>query len=325
MKKFFLGFSLSLILLSTVWVVGIYSQFHVGTPSSRWVFDAYQKKISTANNMQGNRLLIVAGSNALFGINTQKLENYWNRPAINLGVNAGLGLPYILHLAKNTAQSGDVILLPLEYALYLDDGKPNSQIVDYIIARDPSYLKEFSPVNFTQFIISMSPDRWVLGLSKPIDMPVTSGTYGAHHIDQHGDQILTSKNDRSEGDILAVSQAKVWQYGLRDLSEKGGWHQLKLFAQWAKDNNICIVAVPTVLLHHTQYDTDIVEKNFYDGLPRRITQLGIPYIGKPRDFMYPNEWFFDTDHHLQDWARDKHTDKLIRILDKNPLTYCPQL
>jgi hypothetical protein len=38
--------------------------------------------------------------------------------------------------------------------------------------------------------------------------------------------------------------------------------------------------------------------------------------------MYPADWFFDTDHHLQDWARARHTAKLIALLNQDPLSYC---
>lgn len=322
MNKTLFGLGLSLILLSCGWLLGLHQQLNVGTPSSRWVFDAYQHKISIARQYKEKRTLIVAGSNAMFGINSAQIEAFWNRPTINLGVNAGLGLDYIFYKAKQVARSGDVILLPMEYALYLDDGTPNAQIVDYAFARDPLYLQSLSPLNYLQFTFAMSPERWIQGLRRPIDSPVTNGTYGAHHLDQRGDQTFSSKSDRTEGGRLSVEQAKNWQYGARSIKEIGGWNMLASFSRWAKINGICLIAVPTVLLHHDQYDTDLIEKKFYDSLPNKIKTLGISFVGKPRDFMYPREWFFDTDHHLQDWARNRHTSHLIHLLNPDPLTYC---
>lgn len=322
MTKFLLGACSSFFILAGIWFIGLEAQYNVGTPSSRWVFDAYQKKIAIAEQSSKNRILIVAGSNALFGINSQKIELFWHRPTINLGVNAGLGLPYILYLAKKTAKPGDIILMPMEYALYLDSGEANSQIIDYAFARDPSYLQQLSTLDYLRFSFAMSPERWIQGLSRPIDLPVTAGTYGAHHLDDRGDQTHSSSNDRNESNKIAVKNAKEWSYGARALSEKGGWDSLLSFSLWANKNHVCLIAIPSVLLYKNKYATDPIEKNFYASLPRKIESLGIPYIGKPSDFMYPPEWFFDTDHHLQDWARNFHTEKIIHLLNSDPLSYC---
>ncbi|MDE2431070.1 MAG: hypothetical protein KGM99_20300, partial [Burkholderiales bacterium] len=64
---------------------------------------------------------------------------------------------------------------------------------------------------------------------------------------------------------------------------------------------------------------------FYSQLPHRLTALGIPYLGKPKDFMYPSSWFFDTDHHLQSWARARHTQKILQTIGQAPQKYCPEL
>ena len=41
------------------------------------------------------------------------LINYWQKPVINLAVNAGLGLPYILDVSHRVARPGDTILMVL--------------------------------------------------------------------------------------------------------------------------------------------------------------------------------------------------------------------
>jgi hypothetical protein len=269
-------------------------------------------------------VLVVAGSNAMFGIDSGQLEAYWHRPVVNLAGNAGLGLPYILDLSQRAAHNGDVILMPLEYALMLDDGKPNAQIIDYVMARDLDYWRSQPRIEQLRFAVGLAPDRWLQGLQHQPDAPVTSGTYGAHHLDARGDQTHTAPADRTDADKAAVAAVKPWDYGSRAASESGGWQQLARYAQWAHRHNVCLVAVPTVLLHHAKYDSDAADQAFYSSLPQRMGALGIPYVGKPMDFMYPPSWFFDTDHHLQDWARAKHTARLISLLAPNPLAYCRQ-
>lgn len=322
MKKFWSGVLLAGLALTASWLLGVRSQLNVPTQSSRWVFDAYQHKIAAANAVAGPRVLVVAGSNAMFGIDSRQLESFWNLPVINLAVNAGLGLPYILDASRRAARPGDFILMPMEYALYLDDGKPNSQVIDYVIARDMDYWRSLSRFEQLRFSAGMAPERWLHGLRRLPDAPVTSGTYGAHHLDAKGDQTHSGAADRSPADAAAVKAAKAWNYGTRAASENGGWALMAEYAHWARANNNCLVAVPTVLLHQAKYDTDTEDQAFYSGLANRLRAAGIAYAGQPKDFMYRPDWFFDTDHHLQDWARKLHTARLIKLLDRDPRRYC---
>ncbi|MCH8621924.1 hypothetical protein [Undibacterium sp. TS12] len=322
MKKFWLGMTGAFLTLSLAWIIGIKYQLGAPTASSRWVFDAYQHKIQAAQRSAGPRVLIVAGSNALFGINSGMLEDYWHKPVINLGVNAGLGLPYILDVSRRLAKPGDIILMPMEYALYLDDGKANSQIIDYVMARDLDYWRSLPRTEQLRFAAGLGADRLLHGLRHLPDGPVTSGTYGAHHLDARGDQTHSSPAERTPADIAAVQASKAWDYAHRANTETGGWSSMAAYAQWARANQICLIAVPTVLLHHNKYDANPEDRAFYAQLPQRLGKLGIEYLGKPRDFMYPVNLFFDTDHHLQDWARDKHTASLIALLKTRDKTAC---
>lgn len=303
-------------------MTGIEQQLMNGTPGSRWAFDAYQHKLAAAAQTPGPRVLVVAGSNAMFGIDSGQLADFWKRPVVNLGVNAGLGLPYILDVSKRVARAGDVILMPMEYALYLDDGQVNAQVIDYVIARDAAYWRGLSVADRFAFAVGLTPERWLQGLRRVPDPPVTSGVYGAHHLDARGDQTHTSAADQTAADVAGVTASQSWSYGARATKEKGGWAAIKAYGRWARDHGVCIVAVPTALLRHARYDQDPQEASFYAGVPKRITELGIEYVGSPKDFMYPASWFFNTDHHLQDWARVQHTQRLIKLLNPDPLAYC---
>jgi len=318
MRRFYAAAALGFVLLTLAWVAGLAAQLGAPTPTSRWVFEAYQKKDRIAAATPAPRILIVAGSSALFGLDSAALSRAWGRPVVNLAVNAGLGLRYILWQARQVARAGDSILLPLEYALYVDDDRPNAQIVDYAIARDRSYWRDLPAWRKAWFAAALSPDRWWMGLRRLGDPPVAAGLYGGHHIDALGDQTHTSPADRSPQDAADVAASRVWDYGAQAGSSRGGWPELAAFARWAGNSRVCLIAVPPSLLSQPRYVDDPVERAFYDGLPARVAGLGIPYFGHPRDFMYPADWFFNTDYHLQDWARREHTRRILDIQGLKP-------
>ena len=325
MKRFCLGVVLAWLVLSGLWLGGIERQLAVPTPSSRWVFEASALKTAAAARVTGPRVLVVAGSNAMFGIGSAQLEAFWGRPVINLAVNAGLGLRYILAASRRVARAGDVIVLPMEYALYLDAGGPNAQVIDFAIARDPDYWRSLDWRQRLGFAAGMAPERWLQGLRGLADPAISSGVYGAHHLDARGDQTHTAAADQSSADLAAVRSARTWHYGARAAREEGGWTLLADYAGWARAQGICVVAVPAALMHDQHYDHDPQEADFYASLPARIRATGLAYLGTPRDFMYPPDWFFNSEHHLQDWARREHTARLLALFQNDPLGACPKL
>ncbi len=322
MRRFLGGLGGAFLGCTLIWLVGFHLQRDVPTETSRWVFDAQQLKMAAAEAASGPRILVVAGSNALFGIDSAQIEAHWQRPAINLAINAGLRLPYILATSRRIARPGDIILLPIEYGLYLYDGKPSPQIIDYALARDPAYLDSLSLAERFRFALEIAPERWLRGLRVLPDPPVTSGTYGVHHIDRKGDQTHTQASDQTPAEKAEVAAAKPRNYGARARQEIDGWALLADYSRWAKTHNICLIAIPSAFLQQTEYETNPVEHDFYETLPARVRATGIPYYGRPQDFMYAADRFFNTDYHLQAWARTQHTAQLLKLLGPDPTTHC---
>ena len=322
MQRFYLAVFFGFVLTTLAWLAGLEAQLGAPTPSSRWVFEAYQKKARIAAAKSSPRILIIGGSSALFGLDSATLSHAWGRPVVNMAVNAGLGLHYILWQARQVARAGDMILLPLEYALFVDDDRPNAQIVDYAIARDNAYWRDLSPWRKAWVAAALSPDRWWEGLRGLDDPPITVGVYGGHNIDALGDQTHTSPTDRGPQEAAEVASSRVWNYGARAKASRGGWLELASFARWARTSNVCLVAIPPSLLMQARYVDDPIEHAFYDSLPARVSGLGIAYLGHPLDFMYPAKWFFNTDYHLQDWARREHTQRIVDISGLSPASLC---
>ncbi len=326
MARFWTAAISAFCLASLVWLAGLKAQIGVATPSSRWVFEVTEKKRQLADATPSPRALVVAGSGALFGLDAAALSRAWGLPVLNLAVNAGLGLRYILWQAEQRARPGDAVLLPLEYALFVDDSEaPNGQIIDYALARDGDYWRSLPIWQKLRFAAGLTPDRWWQGLRRLPDAPMAAGTYGGHHIDGVGDQTGTAATDQQPIDQAAIALAPVWFYGRRGADSPGGWSALAEFAGWAKARGICLVMLPSPFLVKPDYATDPVERRFYETLPARISALGIPYIGRPSDFLYPESWFFNTEYHLLDWARARHTERIIALFGTSPFDICRKM
>jgi hypothetical protein len=108
-------------------------------PRGRWVAEVSAIKAARLTTVASPKVVILAGSNAWFGLDSGLLEAAWGAPVVNHAVNAALGLRYILASAEPELRAGDLVLMPLEYPLYEGEAAPNQQLVDHVLAYDPAY------------------------------------------------------------------------------------------------------------------------------------------------------------------------------------------
>ncbi len=308
--------------MSLLWVMLILGQIKNPTITSRWVYDVYTKKSKLLSDINGSRLVIVAGSNALFGIDSKKLEKRYHIPTINFGVNAGLFLPLVLYEAKKVLRRGDIVLLPLEYSMYLYDGEPNEQMIGYTYSFEPSFFWTLSLKEQFEMIWKTPFSRVLEGYMKTGTKPITKGLYGAHHIDAHGDQTHSLKRYMGGFEKDIIKHIKPTLYGKDEPKKALAWKYLKEFDKWAKTHGICTIYTPPVFMDQKIYHTDKKEINFYKTLPKRAKEIGLKFIGNPYDFMYPRDMFFNTDYHLNAEARQIHTDRLLKLLGSDIHKLC---
>jgi len=313
--QFFRGLIVGFSLISIVWIALILGQVGNPTITSRWVYDAYQKKESLIRENNRSKIIIVAGSNAMFGIDSKMLEKRYGKDVVNFGVNAGLFLPYILYRAKKVLKRGDIAILPLEYSMYVYDGEPNEQMIGYTYSFDPSFFWSLSLKEKFLLIWKTPLKRVIEGYMKTGTKPINYGLYGAHRLDNNGDEINSSISDMTKAERDAIANIKPTLYAKESKGKSiVSWRYLKRFDRWAKDNGICTIYTPPVFMNQKIYHSDKDEINFYKSLPKIAKANGLNFIGNPYDFMYPKSWFFNTDYHLNAEARERHTKKLIELL-----------
>lgn len=298
-----------------VWVGAVFFQSGRPTPSSQWIADAYELKISAAEKTAGPKIVIVAGSNALFGIDSKKLEQAYGIPVVNLGVNAGLLLPYVLLKSRSVLKRGDTVIMPLEYHFYTYDGIPNVQMIDQIWSRDPSLFWELTFPEQARMLWMISSARLIEGFAASGGERAMCGPYGYQNIDGYGDQTHTSVSEAQQWayDWDALKKELPRRYGA-DADHQEGWEWLQRYARWAAQNGIRLIVIPPTMMEHPFYRSDPAERRFYEGLAEKVEKLGIPFVGNPYDYMYPREYYFNTDYHLNDTGRLLHTRRILEDL-----------
>ena len=317
--RFFLLFFGSFFVSFVLWVAFVF--FEAGNPTkmSQWIYDVYAKKERLAKKIHGKKIVLVAGSNALFGIDSAMLEKKFGMPVLNDGVNAGIELPCVLYMAKKVIRRGDIVLMPLEYPMYSYDGTPGMQMIDFVLSREP--LCFFHLRLKEEFYI-----LWHVGFKRVWDgyfdkskKAVTQGLYGAHHINAYGDQTGTSVKNRSAAFYKEVLShvKKPEKYGKSFSKNALGWEYLAQFMQWCKQRDVKVIFMPSTLMWDDSYKQNPTERWFYEHIADEVRKRGWIFVGKPYDYMYPKEMYFNTNFHLIDTARKKRTLQMIKDLSKS--------
>jgi len=309
--RFILRFFIAFFVLFVVWIGIVFFQTGRDTRMSQWVYDVYVKKTAIADGIKGKKLVIVAGSNALFGCDSKMLSEAFDIPVVNYGVNAGVYLPYILYKARGVINSGDIVVLPLEYSMYNYDGVPNIQMIDYIFSRDRDAFFSLSAIEQFYMVWNITFKRLYDGYMTLGGTRVTAGLYGAHNVDRYGDQIGATKKAKSQAIVDELNRLKANHFGEEYNKDSLGWKYIEKFVKWCDARGVKTVFMPSTLLKFDSYFSEDKERWFYENLANEVRKKGWVYVGNPYDYMYDIKYYFNTDFHLTDEGRKMRTKRMI--------------
>jgi len=307
-------FSLSIWCLIFVSIVLL--QIGIATSGqSLWINQLYTIKSSIAKSIETPKLVIVSGSNSLFGISCEMIHEQTQVSCLNGATHAGLGVKYILQRAHSFVKPGDTVLLPLEYAHYKSNNIPKSVLVNYVHEHDPKYL--ISPdISHSIRIIAGVPFNKIVEKigyrfqpKKDINTP-----YQSQNINEFGDETGNLKSKINEKQLNSLNQLKPDINIAKYDKNSSGLQTIKDFILWCKNNNIKVITTwPNTVWFDVYKQPE--QQDFFQSIKDFYQDLEIPVLGKAEDFMYDKSMFYDTRYHLNDVGVRQRTQQLIDLLE----------
>jgi len=116
-----------------------------GNPEIQFGRFALDTKLKWARHLDGvPKYVIFGGSSCAFGIQTGRLGNEHQIPAVNMGTNAGFGVELITRLAVEVAEPGDTLVMSMEPDLVAGPLRHPAIAVQFAYAnRRPDFLQGF--------------------------------------------------------------------------------------------------------------------------------------------------------------------------------------
>ena len=312
--------------------------YQLGAPlkAGYWIQHINQYKNYRADSIKRKKIIIIAGSNALFGVNSAIIEKKTGYPVANMASNAGLDLSFLYYQVKNTIRTGDIVVMPLEFDYYTSQNNNYSKdFSNGMMIWGIDYLKNLSNIDLAKFIRDAEPVRILEGV-----------------IAQY-ESNSTNKNILSQQEVLG-SLKKLWKkkeikwrgYSYKSLNKYGEWsvdepvqymkdseylkdtdkisHKfVQLYnkiKKLAKDKNGTLVLTYPVTIKNKEFDLstkkDLLKiKNFKAKLHHR----GISIYCDAAIFNMDRKYFFDLPYHTNRNGAKIRSENLAACLIKNEL------
>jgi len=258
-----------------------------------------KKQASLELSKKGPKIVILSGSNTLYGVNAMKIEKETGVQTLNYGLHAGLG-PYIFYDAKRILKKGDTVFIPLEYCYYEDNYEINnlpSTLVEYTIGYDNSYYRQLpikSKLKILAYLVRLDS---LAAISKTID--------NEYKLSPRGDAI-----DAFETDKKYSKKAKPEEIKVKKLTNKYKKWELYKFIQWCKENDIKIYAIAPNVYHKKNISKE--EQKSFDEIKKFYNLVGVKFIGKFEDGFFDLKYIYETNYHLNIDGQDIRSDYFIR-------------
>ena len=300
MQKFFIKSAIFLLLITVVvcyFAFNFKRKYDLKTDYLATLID----KEARLNSLDSNRVILVGGSNLAFGINSKLIEEKLPVKVANLGLHAGLSLTFMLNQAAHLMKKGDVIVLIPEYPLYLDDFKPDIDLIQFMQEIDPktkAYYhftsKETLECIFEKFKKYFTPDEFRID-------PV----FNRQRFNIYGDN-LGHLNKAPLPNLIDRKPIKPIELN----------HSISLLKDFSKK---CKKRGVNVFISYPPYPrSEYVGKNKERiealDLKLRNSLPDIGFLDKPDAYIFNDSLFYDTVYHLNKNGREIRTKKLIADL-----------
>lgn len=284
------------------------------SPKYYWVETLLARKTAAAQAVEGRKIVLLGGSNVLFGLRAGDIEAATGIPTVNMGIHGSLGPDYTLYEARKVLRPGDVAVMAMEYNHYSDDSDGiNKMVAGVSLSRGLDYFLYLPWDVRARYLRHIPLDR--LGM-KALGRVVTFSqrerdTYKADTVDARGDETANVPDDASRAKLARQMErhngAPVF------LPEGRGVGYMRSFVQWCKANGVTVFATWPNTCEHPSFqggEYAVFEQQVRDF----YASLGVPVLGSPTEAQLPANLMYDTIYHPSVDGRALRTARFVRHL-----------
>ena len=290
--------------LHSSWSVSLLRQCSLQLDSCYSIKDI-QNQIFTINigawfRQKVPRLVYLGGSNSLFGVDSELLQDKTNLPVVNYSIQAGLPLSFYFREVEPQLHQGDHVILLLEYSFY--GGISNPEAVTSILNSYPAGIPSLLPdiwLDLPDYFKRLMQRRIQrISTGQQNNSSVFDHTYnrwgdGTYLLDYSGEITLDIENGTipspDQIDPKVIDQIKSFQIRLQKTGAK----------MW--------ISYPS--MWNRQFDPQVQNAMLLDQYLRE--QFPGAVISTPDEYVFKKIYISNTSYHLNREGRRIRTELLI--------------
>ncbi len=303
-KLFFL-ISFLLFALSFFFIL-LFAKYPLYTQAEYWLKDAITIKNEYNKQIRSPKIIVISGSNSLFGICSSLLQEKTRYNVLNLGLHASLPLEFLIILAKKYAEPNDIVLMPLEFSYYCSEKIFNRWQIENLTTWGIEYLKDFNLLDRTQIILKAMSTYYNRLKKCTFKLPIK--TYDEYVKNKNMSALLSDKYDYGNsinfyGEILMDQKSKLPQtvtYSYINLEhiKNFRFNELKLLADTLKKQNIQLLFTFPVMFNNSQFNLSKKENAIsIEKFKKKFAEFHLPLIGNPKLLTLDLPYSYDTAYH----------------------------
>ncbi len=254
-------------------------------------------KMELLKGTKSPKIVFVGGSNLAFGLDSALIKEAFSLPVVNMGLQRGLGLEFMLDQVNPYLNRGDIVVIVPEYMLLT--GEKFYYNLTYMIQAAALTDNWKSLANKPVFEIAdalLKNNKAVLFYGYDLD----TRRYG---FNKEGDE--TAHLTLPNSDPLLIDYHE-------DTVNKAAVLHLCNFMTKNTDRGV----IPLVIY-------PCLEKNYYlqhastiAAIAENLNNQGIKVLSKPQEFVYDKAYFYNSIYHLNSQGRNLRTNKIIQVLNE---------
>lgn len=264
----------------------------------------FDKRAALAKPASPGRIILVGGSNVVFGVYSPILEEAFGLPVVNAALHGGHGLAFTLREVGPYVRSGDHIVLLPEYANFLGQVVHGGYPLSELTLIDPSVARRLSSDQL-QRAVGDAPQillrktaqlvRQLLGRPRP-DRPYDRDDFNANFdiVGHWGLSAAPVASVRMTGEINSATRSIIADF-CSDAAAVGA---------------TCYLSYPSLNAGSYAKTDEALMQDIYTEM--RAT--GLPLVGSPDRYTFPDSLHYDTYYHLGKEAQFERTRRLAEDL-----------
>ncbi len=285
-----------------------YRDFDFEYDYSATIIDKHER----LKSLKSPKIVLIAGSNYAYGINSELIEKAFNRPVVNMAVHYSVGSDFMLSQLEDYLNEGDIVIMGFEYIVNSRGDVNEKLLAEYYYPEAKNWLHfdslfvelkartHFRVTSYKRLINRMIRRNEIIPTVED-----STSYFFRKGINQYGDLIAHLNNPPLKSFPNAkIDEKTSMKSTIKDMND----FTLKM----AKKGVKCYYSYPC--FGQYSYKEDSIALSQIDNELRTLGRFKV--LGKMNDFIYPDSLLQDMVFHLNAKGREVHTKKLIDELEK---------